>query len=58
MLARVLFDETHKKHYGRINIGDLDKIISYVSLNLQLGVNLKCVCCPSIVVDMKAKAPL
>ena len=27
ILARVLFGETQKKHSGRINIGDLDKII-------------------------------
>ena len=57
-MAGVLFDVTHKKHFSRINIGDLDKIISCVSLNLQLRVNLMCMCCPSGVVDMEAKAPL
>ena len=28
-----------EKEFGRINIGDLDKIISYIRLKLQLGVN-------------------
>ena len=28
-----------RKHFDGINIGDLDKIISYICLNLQLEVN-------------------
>ena len=47
-----------RKHFGRINIGDFDKIISYMCLNLQLGVILMCTYCLSHVVDMEAKAPL
>ena len=45
-----------RKHFGGINIDDLDKIISCMCLNLQLGVI--CMCCPSGVVDMEAKTPL
>ena len=52
----------HKgKHFGEINIGDLDTIISYMCLNLQLRLILMCVCCVSGVVDMdglEAKVPL
>ena len=33
ILARVLFGETAIKQFGGINIGDLDKIISYMCLN-------------------------
>ena len=47
-----------RKHFGGINIDDLDKIISYVCLNWQLKVISMCVCCTRGVVDMKAKAPL
>ena len=36
---RALFGEIHRKHYGRINIGDQGKIISYMHLKLLLGVN-------------------
>ena len=46
-----------EKHFGRINIGGLDKIISCVCLKLLLGVDLMCACCPSGMVDMEAKAP-
>ena len=38
-MARVLLHETQRKHFGGINIGDLNKIISCMCLNLQLGVN-------------------
>ena len=38
--------EHKRKHFaiGEINIGDFDKIISYMHLNLQLRVILMCVC--------------
>ena len=39
ILERVLFSEAHRKTFGRINIGDLDKIISYMHLKLPLKVN-------------------
>ena len=55
---RVLFGKTQKKHFGRTNIGDFNKIISYMHLNLQLGVILMFVCCLSDIVVMEAKAPL
>ena len=47
-----------RKDFGGINIGDLDTIISYYVLKLQLAVSLMCVCCPSGIVDMEAKAAL
>ena len=34
-----------RKHFGRINIGDFDKIISDMRLNLQLGVKINVPCC-------------
>ena len=34
-----------EEHFGRINIGDLDKIISYMRIKLQLI--LMCVCWPN-----------
>ena len=34
-----------RKHFGRINIGDYDKIISDMRLNLQLGVKINVPCC-------------
>ena len=56
-----------RKHFGRINIGNFDKIISHIYLNLQLGVKTnvcvlhhKCLFiiygCTSGVVDMEAEA--
>ena len=54
-MARVLFGEHKRKHFGRINIGNLDTIISYMCLNLQLRVNLMCACCPSGVVYIEAE---
>ena len=48
-----------RKHFGGIIIGNLNKIISYMCLNLQLGVNFNvCRRCPGGVVDMEAEAPL
>ena len=49
-----------RNHFGGVNIGNLDhsKIISYMCLNLQLGANLMCACCPSGIVDIEAEAPL
>ena len=47
-----------RKHFGGITVGDFDKFISYVHLNLQLEVILMCACCLSGVADMEAKAPL
>ena len=58
-----------RKHFGRINIDNFDKIISYMCLNLQLGVKINvCVLhqkrlfiiygCTSGAVDMEAKVPL
>ena len=46
ILGRVLFGETQRKHFGGIKIGgikigNLDKIISCMCLNLQLRVNFK-----------------
>ena len=38
ILERVLFGETHRKHFGGINIGDLE-ITSCVHLKLLLKVN-------------------
>ena len=46
-----------RKHFGRINIGNLDKIISYMCLICSSELFLMCVCCLSGVVDMEAKAP-
>ena len=46
-----------RKHFGRINIGDLDKN-SYMHTNLQLKVILMHTCCLGGVVDMEAKPPL
>ena len=50
-----------EKHFGGINIGDLDKIISYMRLNCCSGLILMCACFPSgvvtSVVDMEAEAP-
>ena len=40
MLARLLFGEHKRNCFGRINIGNFDKIISYMHLNLQLRVKL------------------
>ena len=61
-MARVLFGETHRKEFGRISIGDLDKIISYMRLKLHLGVNFNvCVlpnwCDTDAKLDMEAKPP-
>ena len=47
-----------RKHFGGINIGDFDKIIYYMHLNLQFGVILMCACSLSGIVDMEAKTPL
>ena len=47
-----------RKHYGRINIGNLDKIISYMCLNFSSELILMCACCPSGVVAMETEAPL
>ena len=47
-----------RKHCDGINIVDFDKIISYMHLNLQLGVILMCTFCLSGIVDMEAKVPL
>ena len=47
-----------RKHFDRINVGDFDKSIYYLHLNLQSGVILMCACSLSGIVDMKAKAPL
>ena len=47
-----------RKHFGGINIGNLDKIISYICLTWQLGSNLMCACCPSAIVDMESEVPL
>ena len=38
MLARLLFGETQRKHFGGINIGDQGKI-SYMRLKFPLQVN-------------------
>ena len=50
-----------EKHFGGINIGDLDKIVSYMRLNCYSGLILMCACFPSgvvaSVVDMEAEAP-
>ena len=50
-----------EKHFGGINIGDLDKIVSYMRLNCCSGLILMCACFPSgvvtSVVDMEAEAP-
>ena len=50
-----------EKHFGGINIGDLDKIVSYMYLNCCSGLILMCACFPSgvvtSVVDMEAEAP-
>ena len=50
-----------EKHFGGINIGDLDKIVSYMRLNCWSGLILMCACFPSgvvtSVVDMEAEAP-
>ena len=49
-----------EKHFGGINIGDLDKIVSYMRLNCCSGLILMCACFPSgvvtSVVDMEAEA--
>ena len=50
--GRLFFGKTHKKHYGRINVDDLDKITSFIHLKLLLGLILMCMCCPSGVVDV------
>ena len=52
-----------RKHSGGITVGDFDKFISYVHLNLQLlnlqlEVILMYAWCLSDVADMEAKAPL
>ena len=50
-----------EKHFGGINIGDLDKNVSYMRLNCCSGLILMCACFPSgvvtSVVDMEAEAP-
>ena len=48
-----------RKKFGGINIGDLDKIISYTCLicSLKFILICVCVCCPSGVVGKEAKAP-
>ena len=51
------FVKHKRKYFGRINIGNLDKIISYV-LKFVAWSYLVCMCCLSGVVDMKAKTPL
>ena len=47
-----------RKHFGEINIGNFDKIISNMCLTFQLGFILMCLGCLSGVVNMEAKAPL
>ena len=34
-----------RKHFGEINIGDIDKIISYMHLNCNLKLKLMYACC-------------
>ena len=51
-----------EKEFGRINIGDLDKIISYVQLKLHLRVNFNVHVLPNwcdnnVKLDMEAKPP-
>ena len=47
-----------RKHFGGINIGDFDKIIYYMCLNLQFSVILMYTYSISGIIDMEAKAPL
>ena len=52
VLVRVLFGKTAIKQFVRINIGDFNKIISYMCLKLQLGFNfLMCEYCPACMTD-------
>ena len=44
-----------RKHFGGINIGDFDTIISYMCLICSLEFFLICACCLSGVVDMEAE---
>ena len=51
-----------EKQFGRINIGNLDKIISCMHLKLQLGVNFNVHMWPNwhdtdVKLDMEAKPP-
>ena len=48
-IGKSIIWQNKRKHFGRINIGDFDKIISYMCLNLQLRVK---------VVDLEAEAHL
>ena len=49
-----------EKEFGRINIGNLDKIILTYALNYSSELILMCTCCPTgtdMKLDMEAKAP-